>query len=97
SPSPFSLHDALPSLASRLSYFLWSTMPDEELNALAAQGRLQDAQVLAAQVERMLDDPKSRTFTATFIGQWLGTQDLGGRAAPMRSEEHTSELQSLAY
>ena len=73
-------------MASRLSYFLWSTMPDEELNTLAAQGRLQNPQVLAAQVDRMLDDPKSRAFTSTFIGQWLGTQDLGGRVAPMLTE-----------
>ncbi|MCU1330313.1 MAG: hypothetical protein JWN34_5683 [Bryobacterales bacterium] len=73
-------------LANRLSYFLWSTMPDEELTTLAAQGRLQDAKVLSGQVDRMLDDPKSRTFTSTFIGQWLGTQDLGGRAAPMITE-----------
>ena len=73
-------------LAARLSYFLWSTMPDEELNGLAALGRLQDPQVLTSQVERMLDDPRSRTFTSTFIGQWLGTQDLGGRVAPMLTE-----------
>jgi hypothetical protein len=73
-------------LASRLSYFLWSTMPDEELNTLAAQGRLQDPNVLSAQVDRMLDDPRSRAFTSTFIGQWLGTQDLGGRLAPMLTE-----------
>src|SRR5260370_37761867 len=73
-------------LASRLSYFLWSTMPDEELSILAAQGMLQDPKVLMAQVDRMLDDPRSRNFTGTFIGQWLGTQDLGGRAAPMLTE-----------
>lgn len=73
-------------MAARLSYFLWSTMPDEELNGLAERGLLQDPKVLAAQVDRMLDDPKSRTFTSTFIGQWLGTQDVGGRAAPMLTE-----------
>lgn len=73
-------------LASRLSYFLWSTMPDEELTRLADQGKLQDPQVLTSQMERMLDDPRSRTFSSTFIGQWLGTQDLGGRAAPMLTE-----------
>jgi len=73
-------------LASRLSYFLWSTMPDEELTMLAAQGQLQDPKILAAQVDRMLDDPRSRTFTGTFIGQWLGTQGLGGRLAPMLTE-----------
>ncbi len=76
-------------LATRLSYFLWSTMPDEELNDLAAQGRLQDPKVLAAQVDRMLDDPKAHTFTSTFIGQWLGTQDVGGRVAPMLTELQT--------
>jgi cytochrome c553 len=73
-------------LAARLSYFLWSTMPDEELTRLADQGKLQDANVLTAQMERMLDDPRSRTFTSTFIGQWLGTQELGGRVAPMLTE-----------
>jgi hypothetical protein len=73
-------------LASRLSYFLWSTMPDEELMNLADQGQLQNPKVLTAQVERLLDDPRSRTFTSNFIGQWLGTQDLGGRVAPMLTE-----------
>ena len=73
-------------LASRLSYFLWSTMPDDELNSLAAQGRLQDPDVLSAQLDRMLDDPRSRAFTGTFIGQWLGTQELGGRLFPMLTE-----------
>jgi len=76
-------------LASRLSYFLWSTMPDDELTTLAAQGRLQDPKVLAEQVDRMLDDPRSQTFASTFIGQWLGTQDLGGRIAPMLTELNT--------
>jgi hypothetical protein len=45
--------------------------------------------VLSDQVERMLDDPKSQAFASTFIGQWLGTQDLGGRAAPMLTELNT--------
>jgi hypothetical protein len=76
-------------LASRLSYFLWSTMPDDELSTLAAQGRLQDPKVLAEQVDRILDDPRAWTFASTFIGQWLGTQDLGGRAAPMLTELNT--------
>jgi len=76
-------------LATRLAYFLWSTMPDEELTTLAAQGRMQDPKVLAEQVDRMLDDPRSDAFASTFIGQWLGTQDLGGRAAPMLTELNT--------
>jgi hypothetical protein len=73
-------------IATRLSYFLWSTMPDEPLFSLAEQGRLQDAKVLAGQVERMLDDSRSRTFINSFVGQWLGTQDIGGRVAPLLTE-----------
>src|SRR5260370_10740167 len=73
-------------MASRLSYFLWSTAPDAELYRLAEQCRLQDPKVLAAQVDRMLDDPRSRTFAAAFVGQWLGTQDVGGRVVPLLTE-----------
>ncbi len=73
-------------MAARLSYFLWSTIPDDQLLRLADQGRLQDPAVLKAQVERMLDDPRSRTFTTTFVGQWLGTQDVGGRVVPLLTE-----------
>jgi len=69
-------------LATRLSYFLWSTMPDARLLRLASEGRLRDEQTLTAEVERMLDDPRSRVFAETFIGQWLGTKDIGGRVAP---------------
>ncbi|MGH9673919.1 MAG: DUF1592 domain-containing protein, partial [Bryobacteraceae bacterium] len=73
-------------MASRLSYFLWSTMPDEELFRLAAQGALQNPKVLAQQVDRMLDDPRARAFAGAFVGQWLGTQDVGGRAVPLLTE-----------
>lgn len=76
-------------LAARLSYFLWSTTPDDQLTRLADQGRLQDPAVLKAQAERMLDDPRSRTFSTSFVGQWLGTQDLGGRVAPLLTELNT--------
>ncbi len=79
-------------LATRLSYFLWSTIPDDQLTRLAAEGRLQNPQVLKAQVERMLDDPRSRTFTTTFVGQWLGTQDVGGRVAPLLTGSGSSVL-----
>ena len=58
-------------LASRLSYFLWSTMPDQELFDLAATGRLRDQEVLAKQVSRMLADPKSRQFVQHFSEQWF--------------------------
>ncbi|MEX0819787.1 MAG: DUF1592 domain-containing protein, partial [Pirellulaceae bacterium] len=64
------------ALASRLSYFLWSTMPDEELLALAEQNKLGRPEVLRGQVERMLDDPKSAAFTENFVGQWLGLREI---------------------
>ncbi len=69
-------------LATRLSYFLWSTMPDAELRRLAAAGKLHEPDVLLAQVDRLIDDPRSRVFAKTFVGQWLGTKDVGGRIAP---------------
>jgi hypothetical protein len=64
------------ALASRLSYFLWSTMPDEELLALAEKGELHQSDRLRQQVERLLDDPKASAFTENFIGQWLGLRDI---------------------
>ena len=63
--------------ASRLSYFLWSSMPDKELLDLAAKGKIQDYGILAQQVARMLDDPKSEAFVENFTGQWLGLRKLG--------------------
>ena len=56
-------------IATRLSYFLWRSMPDRELSDLAAAGRLSDGDVLAGQVDRMLDDPKSQRFIEDFAGQ----------------------------
>jgi len=64
-------------LASRLSYFLWSSMPDEELLGAAARGDLNDPGVLAAQVGRMLKDTKARAFTEHFTDSWLRLNDLG--------------------
>ncbi len=69
-------------LASRLSYFLWSTMPDDELSRLADAGQLHQTDVLLAQTERMLNDPRSEHFAEQFMGQWLGTHEVGGRVAP---------------
>ena len=73
-------------LASRLSYFLWSTMPDEQLGRAALDGKLSDPAGLAAETDRLLDSPRSRAFANAFIGQWLGTQDVGGRVAPTLGE-----------
>ncbi|HET9488082.1 MAG TPA: DUF1592 domain-containing protein, partial [Chryseosolibacter sp.] len=63
-------------LATRLSYFLWSSMPDQELFNLAYVGKLQDTVVLEAQVKRMLKDPKAKRFAENFSTQWLGITKL---------------------
>jgi len=63
-------------LATRLSYFLWSSMPDEELFTLAGQQRLHEPAVLEKQVIRMLDDPKSQALVDNFVGQWLELRNL---------------------
>jgi len=64
------------ALASRLSFFLWSSVPDDELIDIAAQGKLKDPAVLDKQVKRMLSDPKSEALIANFTGQWLGVRSL---------------------
>jgi mono/diheme cytochrome c family protein len=69
-------------LASRLSFFLWSTVPDQELLALAAKGRLRDPQVLEQQVRRMLQHPKAEALAVNFAGQWLNLRGLDA-AAPL--------------
>jgi len=72
-PGPTPLIDEY-SLASRLSYFLWSTMPDEELMSLAAAGKLRAN--LDSQVKRMLADPKAEALAKNFTGQWLEARDI---------------------
>ncbi len=64
------------ALAARLSYFLWSTLPDEELLKLAEKGELSRPAVLHAQVERMLQSPKAHRFTENFVGQWLDLRKI---------------------
>ncbi|MEM8667091.1 MAG: DUF1592 domain-containing protein [Planctomycetota bacterium] len=66
-------------LASRLSYFLWASMPDDLLLQLAHRGELSNPDVLKQQVERMLGDPKSESLGSVFASQWLGSQYLGTR------------------
>ena len=65
------------SLAARLSYFLWSSLPDDELSALADAGELSRPEVLHAQAERMLRDPRSERFVENFLGQWLNLREIG--------------------
>ncbi len=64
------------ALASRLSYFLWSTLPDEALLAAAVRGELESPDGLRRQVERMLNDARARAFTDDFTGQWLGLRNI---------------------
>ena len=73
-PAAYRISDL--ELASRLSFFLWSTVPDDQLLNLATQNNLHDPQVLAAQVHRMLADPKSITLSTNFAFQWLGLDRL---------------------
>src|SRR5215470_4241334 len=63
-------------LASRLSFFLWSSIPDDELLNLAEQGKLKNQLVLRQQTRRMLDDPRSQAFVSNFGGQWLHLRNL---------------------
>ncbi|MEC9095882.1 MAG: DUF1592 domain-containing protein, partial [Planctomycetota bacterium] len=62
--------------ATRLSFFLWSSIPDVELLGVAHQGELRDPEVLKAQVKRMLSDPRANRFAEHFVGQWLGLDGL---------------------
>ncbi len=64
------------ALASRLSYFLWSTQPDDELRELAASKTLRQPLILHNQVERMLASPKSQAFVENFVGQWLDLRQI---------------------
>lgn len=64
------------TIASRLSYFLWSSMPDQELLQLAKQGKLSEQSVRHQQVERMIEDPKFNRFVDSFTGQWLDLREL---------------------
>lgn len=77
---PLSDHE----LAARLSYFLWASTPDEALSRAADDGTLKDPAVLEAQVTRMLADPKAKTLTSIFAGQWLWSNQVED-AAPSAS------------
>jgi mono/diheme cytochrome c family protein len=91
---PALVHEVSPfELASRVSYFLWSSMPDDELLALAESGRLSDPAVLDAQVDRMLADPRASAFASNFAGQWLETRNLDAvKPDPDKFKEWTPEL-----
>jgi len=66
-------------LASRLSYFMWASMPDDELFDHASRNRLHEPRILAQQVNRMLADARADTLGTVFAAQWLGFQHIGSR------------------
>jgi hypothetical protein len=72
--TPYRISDL--ELASRLSFFLWSSIPDQELVQVAAEGRLHDPEVLEQQVARMIADPRSDEFIENFTGQWLNVRGM---------------------
>ncbi len=76
--APYRLSDL--ELASRLSFFLWSSIPDDELLDVAERGRLSDPGVLDGQVRRMLDDARASALVDNFAGQWLSLRSVGGIA-----------------
>ncbi|MCY2973223.1 MAG: DUF1592 domain-containing protein [Planctomycetota bacterium] len=85
-------------LGSRLSYFLWGTMPDDKLTILSDSGKLRDPAVLKEQVKRMLEDPRSRALFDGFGAQWLRTGDLKTKTFDLsKFPEMTSEMRSAMY
>ncbi len=85
-------------LASRLSYLLWSTMPDAELSALAEAGKLRDPAVLKGQVKRMLSDKRSRALFDGFGAQWLGLGELKAKTFDTaKFPQMTKEMRAAMY
>ena len=85
-------------LASRLSYFLWSTMPDEQLIALAASNKLHEPAALETQVRRMIADPRGIAFVKNFAGQWLQVRDFGKTQTDRyQYKSYTDEIQRSAW
>lgn len=85
------------AMASRLSYFLWGSMPDEALMKAAAEGKLKDEAGLREQALRLMKDPKTRDFAEQFVEQWLNTRELGRDIKPdakMFPTYYDQEIQS---
>jgi len=83
-------------LASRLSYFLWSSMPDAELIKLAVEGRLHEPSILHAQVERLLKDERSTGFVKNFTGQWLHLREINDTTPDEKVYPKFDELLQVA-
>jgi hypothetical protein len=98
SPDPRLVDDY--AMASRLSYFLWGTMPDQVLFDLAAAGKLQDDGVITEQIGRMLKHERARDFAERFMDQWLNTRELGRDIKPdekLFPEYYDAELESAIH
>jgi hypothetical protein len=78
--------------ATRLSYMLWSSMPDEPLRKAADAGSLSDAKALHKEVERMLKDPRSERFISNFVGQWLHLRDINETTPDRKLYKEYDEL-----
>ncbi|MFK7820644.1 MAG: DUF1592 domain-containing protein [Planctomycetaceae bacterium] len=83
-------------LASRLSYFLWGTMPDEELMSLAKTGELTKSEVLREQTERLLQDDRSKAFVQSFAGQWLDLRSIDNTSPDKRLYPEFDEILKLS-
>jgi mono/diheme cytochrome c family protein len=97
SSEPYAINDF--ELASRLSYFIWASMPDDELFDLAKQNTLHDDSVIDAQVRRMLKSPRSKALAEHFGGQWLAFNAIRITAAPDRKKfpEFTDVVRDALY
>jgi len=94
---PYRINDY--ELATRMSYFLWASMPDEELFRLAGEGRLHEPAIVQEQVSRMVRDPKSKVFAESFASQWLRVRELKTAAQPdpHRFPDYTPALREAMY
>jgi len=92
SPQALSPHE----FATRLSYFLWSSMPDDELLRLADEGKLMKAEVTTAQVRRMIQDPKAFALVENFGGQWLQFRALESHTVERKAFQHFTEYTKMS-
>lgn len=94
-PSSTMAHPLGPfELASRLSYFLWSSAPDEALLDAASRGALTGAAALSATIDRMLADPKAERFVTNFAGQWLGAREVLSQPIFLEWSKQTAQAAS---
>jgi len=94
-PTSTAAHPLAPfELASRLSYFLWSSAPDKELLDVASSGTLLESKVLSATIDRMLGDAKAERFVTNFAGQWLGAREVLSQPVFFQWSKETAQAAS---